>query len=355
MPSRPRLNRAPSRRGRRIVLADPTPPSAISHGEAAWAVAAEASRAGNGAEAIARLAEAEAAFLVAGRADLAARALAQRGVLLTACEQYSDAVICLEKARAELGDWPADRLEDRARYLMAYGECLAAMGDHTEAVLHLGDAMQLQAELGADILAAGAALEIAASFTMLGRHGDAATFAEAAQLGFSAADEPTLVGYSMRMAARAHIAAGHHERAVAAYEAARVQYLKAGCTAEATQAAVDQAQLLGELAHERDDIAPLHAARQRLTGMLDAVDGVEAARCQFALGRSLTDLGALNASLDTVDLAIPHLMAALELFITERAIIEAAETAEQLAVALRMLGRGDEALMHLGRALALAS
>ncbi|MFZ4515414.1 MAG: hypothetical protein ACOYN3_03810 [Acidimicrobiia bacterium] len=355
MPPRPRLNRAPSRRGRRVVIADATQPTAIHHGETAWASAADASRAGNGAEAIARLAEAEAAFLVAGRSDMAARALAQRGVLLAACEQYSDAVTCLEKARAELGDWPAAQIEDRARYLMAYGESLAAIGDHAEAVRHLADAMQIQAELGADLLAAGAALEIAASMTLLGHHADAAAFAEAAQLGFTAAAEPTLIAYSLRMAARAHTAAGARPAAAAAYEAARVHHIDQGNLDHALDAVVAQAHVLRELGHERDDCEPVRLAVTRLTAMAGQLEGLAAARCQFALGSSLTDLAAMDACFDSLDAAIPNLLSALEIFIAHKHAIEAAEAAEHLAVALRMAGRGDEALMHLGRALALAS
>lgn len=354
MNRRPRLNRAPGRRGLRVIQAASSP-SAVSHGEQAWAEAAEASRNGDGTAAIARLAEAEAAFLVAGRADLAARALAQRGVLLTAIEQHTDAVTCLEKARAELGDWPAAGAEDRARFLMAYGESLAAIGDHTEAILHLSDAMQLMAELGLDVLAAGAALEISASLTVLGRLDDAATFAEAAQLGFTAADEPLLAAYSARVAARAHERDGRLHEAIAAHEVAHATYLDAGDTHAASHAAVDQSRLLGELSHIEEHAEPNRLAIERLRTVIDLTDGLSEARANQALGRALTDLGALEHNLDAIEDAIPHLVAALDTFIEADEALDAAETAEQLAVALRMVGRGDEALMHLGRAIRLVS
>lgn len=354
MPKRPRLNRAPSRRGRRTVQAA-TPPSAVTHGEQAWADAADASRMGDGTTAITRLAEAEAAFLVAGRSDLAARALAQRGVLLAACDQFSDAVICLEKARAELGDWPADRVEDRARYLMAYGQSLAAIGDHSEAIRHLSDAMQILAEVGQDVLAAGAALEISASLTVLDRHEDAAVFAEAAQLGFTNGSEPILAAYSLRVAARAHESAGRLHDAIAAQELAQSHYAIAGVHGDATRAAVDQSRLLSHIGRRDEDATPARMIIERLSTMVDHVSGSDAAECRLALGEALTDLGALEHDLDAVEQAIPHLVEALDRYIEMGLPLEAAEAADALSVALRMLGRGDEALMHLGRAVAVAS
>jgi tetratricopeptide (TPR) repeat protein len=354
MTKRPRLNRAPGRRGRRLAPTTTTP-SAVAHGEQSWAQAADASRNGDGINAIARLAEAEAAFLVAGRADLAARALAQRGVLLTALEQHADAVTCLEKARAELGDWPADKIDDRARYLMAYGESLAATGDHSEAIVHLCEAMQIMAELELDVLAAGAALEISASLSVLGRHEDAAIFAEAAQLGFTTAKEPVLAAYSARVAAQAHEFDGRIHDAIAAQEVAHLTYREAGVTCSATRAVIDQSRLLCELGQTSEDGAPNRLAIERLQAVIDQADGLPAAHVRQALGRSLTDLGALEADLDRVDEAVPHLVAALDAFIAADAAIDAAETAEQLTVALRMLGRSDEALMHLGRAVKLVS
>jgi len=355
MTKRARLNRAPGRRGRRVITAPAATPSAVVHGEQAWADAADASRLGDGAQAIARLAEAEAAFLVAGRADLAARALAQRGVLLAACDQYSDAVICLEKARAELGDWPADKAEDRARYLMAYGESLAAIGDHGEAIRHLSDAMQMLAELGRDVLAAGAALEIASSLMVLGKHDDAAVFCEAAQLGFTTGEEPVLAAYAMRMAARAHEAEGRIHEAVVAHEVAHLNYREAGVHCGAASAAVDQSRLLAEISHLEEDPEASRFAVERLEAILELVDGVNAAHCQHALGRAFTAVGALDHDRAALEAAIPHLVAALDTFISLGLALEAADTADHLSVALRMLGRGDEALMHLGRAVGAAS
>jgi tetratricopeptide (TPR) repeat protein len=350
MPERPRLNRAPSRRGRRIIQSEP--PSALVHGEAAWNDAVAASHEGNGRRAISRLAEAEAAFLVAGRSDLAARTLAQRAVLLTAEGDHADAVLCMEKARAEAGDWPAENNDDRARFMMAYGQSLAALGDHSEAVHHLGDAMQLLANAGLDTLAAAAALEIAASLTVLNRHRDAAAFAEAAQIGFTSVGEPALAAHAMRIAAHAHEREGNLIDAVAAHEVAQLGFVATGAPEAAATSACDQSRVLQRIGRDTEDADCVRTAIERLEAALGTVDGYPAAACAQALGTSLIDLGAIESDLATIEAAVPHLFTAFDAFVELGAFVEAAQTAEQLSISLRLLGRGDEALELLGRAVA---